>query len=109
MPTLPLELQRVSIHFRTSPYAMLYASMNRPIVILPHVLVFVVFFNKKKTQAIGNATVSSSFAPTSHALRLMETLAASAQACEPVLLVGCAFYLFFFVSFAAQFDFEWSF
>ncbi|CAM9377533.1 unnamed protein product, partial [Scytosiphon promiscuus] len=31
---------------------------------------------------------SSSFAPTSHALRLMETLAASVRACEPVLLVG---------------------
>lgn len=39
---------------------------------------------------------SSSFAPTSHALRLMETLAASARACEPVLLVRCLFLLEFF-------------
>lgn len=37
----------------------------------------------------GVKASSSSFAPTSHALRLMETLAASAQACEPVLLVRC--------------------
>ncbi|CAN0109637.1 unnamed protein product, partial [Ectocarpus sp. 6 AP-2014] len=42
----------------------------------------------KLPQARGGVTASSSFAPTSHALRLMETLAASAQACEPVLLVG---------------------
>ncbi|CAM9195825.1 unnamed protein product, partial [Ectocarpus sp. 12 AP-2014] len=42
----------------------------------------------KVRQARGGFTASSSFAPTSHALRLMETLAASAQACEPVLLVG---------------------
>ncbi|CAM9220817.1 unnamed protein product, partial [Ectocarpus sp. 13 AM-2016] len=42
----------------------------------------------KVPQARGSVTASSSFAPTSHALRLMETLAASAQACEPVLLVG---------------------
>ena len=35
----------------------------------------------------------NSFAPTSHALRLMETLAASARACEPVLLVRWLFLL----------------
>ncbi|CAM9333744.1 unnamed protein product [Ectocarpus fasciculatus] len=42
----------------------------------------------KMPQARGSVGASSSFAPTSHALRLMETLAASARACEPVLLVG---------------------
>ena len=40
-----------------------------------------------KSQVGSGGSPSSSFAPTSHALRLMETLAASTKACEPVLLV----------------------
>eukprot|EP00903_Cladosiphon_okamuranus_P014927 g13820.t2 len=39
-------------------------------------------------QMRSGVSSSSSFAPTSHALRIMETLAASTRACEPVLLVG---------------------
>lgn len=40
-----------------------------------------------------SARHSSSFAPTSHALRLMETLAAAVQAREPILLVSFQFKL----------------
>lgn len=41
-------------------------------------------------KSVSGKRQGSSFAPTSHALRLMEFLAASVKACEPVLLVSAS-------------------
>lgn len=53
-------------------------------------LVVAVFSGRVFRSCLQNTKggLSTSFAPTSHALRLMEKLAASVEACEPVLLVS---------------------